>query len=192
MQQIAAEVTGRVDLPVFTHAVIHDESLTDRLIRFHRAIADTSSSLAVESNLICALAHLIRRYADGRRPSSPGLSERSAVRIAREYIDAHYDVDVSLSDLATLVHLSPFYFARAFQKDVGLPPHAYLETVRIRRARELLLRGVPITDVSAAVGYSDQSHFTHRFKRLLGTTPGQVAHSRERGSVGKSKFANVT
>jgi AraC-like DNA-binding protein len=53
-----------------------------------------------------------------------------------------------------------------------------LETVRIKRARELLLRGVPITDVSATVGYSDQSHFTHRFKRLLGMTPGQVAHNR--------------
>src|SRR5215831_1309885 len=73
-------------------------------------------------------------------------------------------------ELATLVHLSPFYFARAFQKEVGLPPHAYLENVRVKRARELLLRGVPITDVSAAVGYADQSHLTNRFKRLLGMT----------------------
>jgi AraC-like DNA-binding protein len=141
-------------------------------------VAEGASTLSVESKLIDALAHLIRRCADDQRSRSRALSERSAVRTAREYIDAHYDVDVSLSELAALVHLSPFYFARAFQKDVGLPPHAYLETVRIKRARELLLRGVPITDVSAAVGYGDQSHFTHRFKRLVGMTPGQVARNR--------------
>jgi AraC-like DNA-binding protein len=179
MQQVAAEVTVRAALPFFTRAVIRDESLSERLVCFHRAVAEGASMLSVESKLIDAIAHLIRRYADEGRSRSRGLSERSAVRRAREYIDAHYDADVSLSELAALVDLSTFYFARAFQKDVGLPPHAYLETVRIKCARELLLRGVPITDVSAAVGYGDQSHFTHRFKRLLGMTPGQVARNRE-------------
>jgi AraC-like DNA-binding protein len=44
---------------------------------------------------------------------------------------------------------------------------------RDARARELLLRGVPIADVSAAVGHVDQNHFTHRLKRLLGMTLGK-------------------
>jgi AraC-like DNA-binding protein len=177
MQQVAAEVTPRTVLPFFAPAVIRDEKLARRLARFHRAVAEGASSLSVESHLIAALAHLIRRYADVRPSRSSGLSERAAIRKAREYIDARYDADVSLADLAALVDLSPFYFARAFQKDVGLPPHAYLETVRITRARDLLLRGVPITDVSVTVGYGDQSHLTHRFKRLLGMTPGQVARN---------------
>jgi AraC-like DNA-binding protein len=160
-------------------AVIHDENLCERLLRFHHAVAESAPTLSVESTLIDALAHLIRRYADDRRSRSCGMNERRAVRRAREYIDAHHDANVSLSELATLVHLSPFYFARAFQKAVGLPPHTYLENVRIKRARDLLLRGVPITDVSAAVGYADQSHLTNRFKRVLGMTPGQVARGRE-------------
>jgi AraC-like DNA-binding protein len=179
MQEVAAEVTVHAALPFFTRAVIDDDSLSERLVRFHRAIAEGAPRLSVESHLIDALAHLIRRYADDRRSRSRGQSERSAVRRAREYIDAHYDADVSLSELAAIVHLSPFHFARAFQKEVGLPPHAYLETVRITHGRELLFRGVAIADVAAAVGYGDQSHFTHRFKRLLGMTPGQVARSRQ-------------
>jgi AraC-like DNA-binding protein len=178
MQQVAREVTVHTALPFFTRAVIRDERLRERLLGFHRAVAEGAPSLSVESTLLDALVDLIRRYANDRRSRSYRLSERSAVRTAREYIDAHYDADVSLSELATLVQLSPFYFARAFHKDVGLPPHAYLETVRMTRARELLFRGVPITDVSAAVGYGDQSHFTHRFKRLLGMTPGQVVRHR--------------
>ena len=179
MQQVATEVTVRKALPFFTGAVIRDQSLRERLLRFHDAVAEGAPSLSVESTVIDALAHLIRRYADDRRSRSCGLNERTAVRRAREYIDAHYYADVSLWELATLIHLSPFYFARAFQKEVGLPPHAYLENVRVKRARELLLRGVLITDVSAAVGCADQSHLTNRFKRLLGMTPGQVARNRE-------------
>lgn len=174
MQQVAGEIAGHTALPFFSQAVIRDRGLRERLRCFHRAVADGAPILSVESTLIDALAHLIGRYADNRRSRTYQRRERPAVRMAREYLDAHYGADVSLSELAALVRLSPFYFARAFQKDVGLPPHAYLETVRITRARELLLRGVPITDVAAAVGYGDQSHFTHRFKRLLGTTPGQV------------------
>jgi AraC-like DNA-binding protein len=183
MQQLASAVTVRAALPFFTRAVIHDQSLTEGLIRFHRAVAEGAPTLSVESHLIDALTHLIRRYADDRRAGSCALSERPAVRRAREYMEAHYDANISLSELAALVQLSPFYFARAFQQEIGLPPHAYLETVRITRARELLLRGVPIADVSAAVGYGDQSHFTHRFKRLLGMTPGQVARNRVRAET---------
>jgi AraC-like ligand binding domain len=112
MQQMAEEVTVRAALPSFTRAVIRDDSLRDRLLRFHRAVAEGAPTLSVESKLIDALTHLIRRYADDSRLRSHGLSERSAVRRVREYVDAHYDSDVSLSELAALVDLSPFYLAR--------------------------------------------------------------------------------
>jgi len=110
MQQVAAEVTTRNALPFFTAAVIRDESLSERLLRFHYAVAKGAPTLSVESTLIDALAYLIRRHADDRRSRSCGLNERTAVRKAREYIEAHYDADVSLCELATLVHLSPFLF----------------------------------------------------------------------------------
>jgi AraC-like DNA-binding protein len=69
--------------------------------------------------------------------------------------------------------LSPYYFARAFESEIGVPPHAYLEGVRIRKAREFLDRGDTIVSAALSVGYSDQSHLTRRFKRFLGITPGQ-------------------
>ena len=125
MQQMTGAITVHDALPFFSRAVIRDDGLRERLLCFHCAVAEGAPSLSVESTLIDALAHLIRRYADDRRSRSYRLSERPAVRIAREYIDAHYDADVSLSELAALVQLSPFYFTRAFRKDVGLPPHAY-------------------------------------------------------------------
>ena len=177
MEGVAMESTGRPALPFFPAAVIDDRDLADRLGRFHRAVERGAPQLAIESLLMAALDKLIRRHAQDRRSRSPGLRERAAIRRSRDYLEEHYDADVSLAELAALVNLSPFYFARAFEREVGLPPHAYLESVRARKARELLLEGVQIVEVSLAVGYGDQSHFTHRFKRLLGVTPGQVVRS---------------
>jgi AraC-like DNA-binding protein len=88
-------------------------------------------------------------------------------------LEANFASDVSLAELANLVSLSPYYFARAFTRDTGLPPHQYLEGLRIRTARALLDQGEPVAIAALSVGYSDQSHLTRRFKRFLGITPGQ-------------------
>jgi AraC-like DNA-binding protein len=95
------------------------------------------------------------------------------MRRAREYLESSFSEDISLSDLAAVVGLSPFYLARTFERQIGVPPHTYLEGVRIRKARELLDQGAKLADAAIAVGYSDQSHLTRRFKRFLGITPGQ-------------------
>jgi AraC-like DNA-binding protein len=178
IQSIAAEVVTGATIAQFKCAVVRDDALAARVARFHRAVADGEPSLAVESHLVSALTHLVRHYADTPRVRTSRLRERDAIRLARDYINAHFDTDVSLSQLSALAHLSPFYFARAFRNTVGLPPHAYLEAVRIRKARELIDSGVAIADTAVAVGYADQSHFTRRFKRVLGITPGQFARDR--------------
>jgi len=116
---------------------------------------------------------LIEHHSENPRTSSPVGNERPAVRRAREYLEANFSEDVSLSELAAVVSLSPFYLARSFGGDVGVPPHTYLEGVRVRKAREFLDRGRDLVSTALAVGYSDQSHFTRRFKRFLGITPGQ-------------------
>jgi AraC-like DNA-binding protein len=174
MQQAAADV-GLSGLPYFKSAVIRDDALSARVLRFHRALAEEAAALEVESHLLAALTCLIGRYSEQRSSVQPARAERATSRRAREYMDAHYDRDISLSHLSALVHRSPFHFARTFAHDVGVPPHVYLDTVRIRRARELLDQGASIAETAVAVGYGDQSHLTHRFKRLLGITPGQYA-----------------
>ena len=54
-----------------------------------------------------------------------------------------------------------------------MPPHLYLTQVRIERAKTLLTEGLPPAHVAAETGFVDQSHFTKRFKRIVGVTPGQ-------------------
>jgi AraC-like DNA-binding protein len=178
MQQMARELGSRTTLPFFKSAVIRDEALAASWARFHRAVAQHAPALAIESHLVLTLAELIARH--GEKPAGPTRvpTERALTRNIREYIDAHFATDISLSQLAAAFDRSPYHLARAFSKDVGLPPHCYLHTVRVRRARELLDAAAPIAEVSLAVGYADQSHFTRRFKRLLGITPAQYSCKR--------------
>uniref|UniRef100_UPI0012E1DA04 helix-turn-helix domain-containing protein n=1 Tax=Nonomuraea sp. SBT364 TaxID=1580530 RepID=UPI0012E1DA04 len=77
-----------------------------------------------------------------------------------------------LRELAAAVGATPFALVRAFRLAYGLPPHAYLTQLRVRRARELLARGTPPAEAALAAGFCDQSHLSRHFRRIVGTTPG--------------------
>jgi AraC-like DNA-binding protein len=158
-------------------SVLLDRRLASLLSSFHRRLAEKAPTAQWESLLLQALAHLITQHSDPRITARAVGMERPAVRRACEYMQAHFAEDVSLSKLASIVSLSPYYFARAFEREIGLPPHAYLETVRIRKAREFLDCGCTLVSAALSAGYVDQSHFTHRFKRFLGITPGQYVQN---------------
>ena len=80
---------------------------------------------------------------------------------------------VRLHELAAAVGLSPCYFLRIFRHATGMPPHAYLNQMRLERARILLRAGEPAAQVAAALGFADQSHLIRRFKSTFGVTPGR-------------------
>lgn len=180
MRHAAAELTGRQQpQPFFPAPVINDPALARRLLALHRTLVRPNSTLEGETLVIETLAAMIARHADSQSVRRPFGQERAAIRRVREYMETHYDRDISLTSLAQMVSLSPFYLARVFRAEVGLPPHAYLESVRIRQAQHLVSHGAPLSQVAYATGFADQSHFTHRFKRLIGVTPGQYAGKRK-------------
>jgi AraC-like DNA-binding protein len=121
------------------------------------------------------MTKLIKRYADiGALEAKLG-NEKRAVQQVRHYIEEHFSQNVTLRMLAQHVSLSPYYLLRAFRAEVGMPPYAYLESVRIRHTQRLIKAGIPLADVAAAVGFSSQSHMTRQFKQIIGVTPGQYA-----------------
>ena len=73
--------------------------------------------------------------------------------------------------------LSPFYFQRLFLKETGLSPHEYLVHFRLKKARELLIRGSSIAGAVYDTGFVDQSHFSRAFKRFVGVTPGEYVYA---------------
>lgn len=161
-------------------AVVCDRVLATLLLRLHDSLAEDAPAAECEWHLLQALACVLARHTVPRIRSEPLGRERPAARLAVEYMQSHFAEDVSLSRLAAVVGLSPWYFARSFEKALGLPPHAYLESVRVSRARQFLDQGQTPTAAALAAGYADQSHLTHRFRQLLGMTPGQYVRQSNR------------
>jgi AraC-like DNA-binding protein len=191
LRNITEEITGKANsLPFFTQPVIYDTELARRLSGLHRVLVTAPDNpLAGESAFLDVFAALITRYADIRYNALTIHRERSAVQRVRDYIEHHYEQHISLTELAQLVAFSPYYLARTFTAEIGIPPHAYLESVRIRHAQQLLAAGVPIAEVALTTGFPHQSHFTNRFRRIVGVTPGQyIKESR----VKQSKIAQDT
>jgi AraC-like DNA-binding protein len=168
--QLGSEVTDREDLPHFRDAVVDDRELFTRLLRLHRAVVKGAPTMDRESFLLAIVEHLTATHVEQRRLSVQLGREGLVVRQVREYLQAHYAEDVSLAQLGALTSRSSFHLARAFSKTFGLPPHAYLESIRVQRARELLRSGTSVVDTALSVGYTDQAHFTHRFRRHTGIT----------------------
>ncbi len=137
--------------------------------------------LAAESLANVLAVHLIRHVLTPRQPERrrDGTLPRAKLRAVGEYIEEHLDASPSLEQLAAVAGLSPYYFARQFKRATGLPPHQYVIARRVERAKQLLQTGsdFSLAEVAAHAGFSDQSQFSHHFKRIVGVTPGQFRMS---------------
>ena len=96
---------------------------------------------------------------------------------ARAWIDDDPAAALTLAALAREAGLSRFQFVRAFARETGLTPHAYLMQRRIHRARRLIIGGMRLSEAAAASGFADQSHMTRLFVRSFGMAPGSYARA---------------
>jgi AraC-like DNA-binding protein len=96
---------------------------------------------------------------------------------ARKYIEDRFADDVRLEHLEAEVGLSRFYLVRRFRAEIGMPPHAFQLALRLDRARGMVASGMPLADVAARCGFTDQSHLTRHFRRAVGVAPGAYARS---------------
>lgn len=134
------------------------------------------SELLIES-LACQMSvYILRRHAEVnfRTPESArGLSTRQR-HLVRDYVKRHLDEKLSLNDLAGLLALSRYHFARGFRESMGVTPHEFVMRQRVAKAQMLLRRTrTPLHEIATASGFADQSHMTRVFKKQLGVTPGK-------------------
>lgn len=167
--------------------LIYTGGIDDPLVRgIGTAIAEelsreqpsATSSLMVDSLSTAVAARLVERYARAGSPLAASAAQGSGIldkrRLSRvlEFIDTHAATDVSLDAIATEACLSRYHFVRAFKRSTGITPLAYVNTVRIDRAKRLLRSTKrTVDDISAMLNFSSSSNFTRTFKRTVGLTP---------------------
>ncbi len=104
--------------------------------------------------------------------SSQDAKKVKQIMPAINYIDANYDKPISLADIAKASYMSVSRLAHVFKEQMDITLIDYLTSVRIDRAKQLLLATTQnCTEICFQVGYNNQSYFTRTFKRLVGMTP---------------------
>jgi AraC-like DNA-binding protein len=103
--------------------------------------------------------------------SETGISLAQNVRV---YIEQNYQLELSLSDLAQRVYVSPYHLAHLFKEEVGMSPIQYLIKCRIDEAKRLLNEtDHSVREIAMRVGYPNANYFNLLFSKIAGISPGK-------------------
>jgi AraC-like DNA-binding protein len=185
LRRAATQLAGREQgLPYFPGSVLLEGGLLRRFLALHELLEGAAPRLERDVALLDTLTHLVGRHAE--RPPTPrgdGHEPAAAARV-RDYLEGHFEEEVSLVQLARLAGLSPYHVNRVFRRTYGMPPHAFQTQLRLVRATALLREGWAPAAVAAETGFADQSHFTRRFKSVVGVAPGFYRKNVQDGGSG--------
>jgi len=153
-----------------------DPTLWNTAIKLNRLVQNSGSESSLYIHALgTVLAHELVRLNVGAPRLESSLRGGLAAwqqRTVADYIEEHLADQISLSTLAQLARLSPYYFCRAFKQSFGMPPHRYHNNRRMEHAKMLLARHASsVTDVGMTLGFSETSSFTASFHRATGLTP---------------------
>ncbi|MDF2958544.1 MAG: transcriptional regulator [Paenibacillus sp.] len=94
------------------------------------------------------------------------------------YIHQNIFEPLPLSRLASHVAYSPYHFTRIFKERMGIPPLYYVSSLRLQKAKDLLLRtNLSIRDIGLEIGQQSLGTFTTRFTERVGVTPSDFRNS---------------
>jgi two-component system response regulator YesN len=118
----------------------------------------------VVANLARSLSALVAQSQAARQS---GLAARAAA-----LLEGHYPEEVSLTGIASELHVSSFYLSHIFRQSTGITFSEYLTKLRMDEAKRLLeVTDLPVVEVAARVGYREPNYFGRVFKRVNGMTP---------------------
>ena len=141
----------------------------------------SGGSQLAESFATVLAVHLIRHVTGSQREvvAVDGVLPGHKLRRVIEYIMENLEGNPTLEQMAAVVNLSAYHFARQFKAATGLAPHQYVISRRVERAQHLLQTNgqLGLAEVAFRSGFANQSHFCLHFKRIVGVTPRQFRTS---------------
>jgi transcriptional regulator GlxA family with amidase domain len=103
---------------------------------------------------------------------SAQLAERRPLRDLQSWMADNLDADLRVEALADRAAMSPRNFARFFRREIGMTPAAYVEELRVERARQLLEQSAdPVELISARCGFGTPETMRRAFARRVGVPP---------------------
>ncbi len=95
-----------------------------------------------------------------------------AINHTLNYIHEHFDQKLSLKQISEVAELSPNYLHKIFTEIMKITPNEYITKVRLKMAKDLLLRtNLPIYNIADQCGFNNVSYFSFLFKKSFHVTP---------------------
>ncbi len=111
------------------------------------------------------------------KPEQPHVSSSLEALLAE--MQAHPERSYPVDELSRRIGVNVVYLNRLFKRAIGLPPHAYLKSLRIEKAKALLTAGtLPITTLARKLGYPSSQHFATQFRQETGLSPRAWRHQK--------------
>lgn len=166
MQQMLSSLAAKY--PEITGELTDSQSLLKR-IYLARSIQELTACL--ENRLHAIADHL-----------AMVLPEAQMLR-AVDFIERNYMNRLTVESIAQTLHYNSAYFGRKFKSYVGESFQAYLEKVRLEKAKRLILEGYKIYQVSTLVGFSSVDYFAEKFRQYTSLTPSQYRQQHSSGAL---------
>lgn len=160
----------------FDSTLVQDMALRERITNVARLITTSTGSQIDQENALYHVVERITQLGGAYQPGHTSSRPDALLGLAKEYIHAHLDTDLSLEAISQAAHLSKFHFLRLFRQQLGITPYQYVINCRVNAACSALEKGASLSEVTFRYGFTDLSHFNRRFKRIYGLTPHQYQH----------------
>lgn len=167
--------------PGYTNLIRPDNLSLQYVVFLMEQLQRESESTEFGSDL-CAQAYLVQllvtlnRLAQ-KQPKSQEIRDKSesVVSAVLNYINSHYNEDLSLDLLANKFFISKYYLSREFNRLAGTSVYRYIIQKRLAVARQLMSEGVPSTTVFQQCGFGDYSNFYRAFRAEYQISPKEYA-----------------
>ncbi len=136
----------------------------------------TSSPYGSFANLCGLIDSVCMRVANDNIRTTERIA-RKRVERSVEYIETKYYENTSIEEIAAMSSTCVANLERLFKSFCGVTPGVYRNTVRVNKAKALLLSGLTVEETAVSVGFYDASHFSKIFKKIAGVTPREYAHA---------------
>lgn len=159
---------SKVSVPPGRHRYV--EELIQKM-EYESAFQDGYSQL-MKRNYLYEMLVFLSRCQEAEPEQAKLLVAEAAIEEAAEYIYTNYKSQVTLEEVAEMIHMSPAYFSRKFKLVTGFGFKEYLTNIRIREAASLLLNtNKSITMIAMECGFGDGNYFGDAFKKVKGVPP---------------------
>lgn len=141
---------------------------------YDQAINDIDLSIVVY-NCLCLMQAINEIL-----PVQPSLTS-SVISDSIYYIRNNINRSLSIKDLSSQAHLSPYYYAHLFKRETGSSPIEYIAQLKIKIAKTMLKTSqITISEIAESLGYSSSSSFINAFTSRIGTSPMKFRNSSDK------------